>query len=511
MELINTGFLSILPPVIAIGLALITKEVISSLVIGVLSGSIIYAASVGGGLGTVLDGTFFALTNRFDTHLILFLAILGALVAVIGMAGGSKAYGDWAASKIKGRTGAQLATSALGVLIFIDDYFNCLTVGAVMKPVTDKFNISRAKLAYIIDATAAPVCIIAPISSWAGSVVSYMADTGMNGMTAFMQAIPYNLYAVLTILMIIVLSITNLEFGPMAKFEENAKKGDLFSNEEAAMDSLKEASENEVISKGKVADLVVPILFLIVACIAAMLYVGGYGAEGVTMFQAFGDTSATVALAYGALVTIIFTFVLFISRRLVTFHQFMDGVSKGVHSMVPAFIILTLAWSMSTICRDMIGTGVYVSDMVANSNIMPELIPAAIFVVAAFLSFSMGTSWGTFGILIPIIIAICEAIGAQDLTIISLSATLAGSVFGDHCSPSSDTTILASTGAGCNHIDHVSSQIPYALTVACCSFVGFLVAGFTRNVIITLVVAVALLLISLKVLHSVSAKKLAAK
>ncbi len=507
MEPINAGILSILPPIIAIGLALATKEVISSLVIGILSGASIYAFQVGGNLGTVLDSTFFAMTNRFDVHLIIFLGILGALVYVISLAGGSRAYGQWATSKIKNRTGAQLATLGLGVLIFIDDYFNCLTVGTVMKPVTDKHNISRAKLAYIIDATAAPVCIIAPISSWAGSVVSYMSDTGMNGMVAFTQAIPYNLYAVLTLVMVVVLSVTNLEFGPMAKFEQNARNGDLFSNPEAAAADVSIAEQDNISKKGRVYDLVLPLVVLVVSCIVAMLYVGGYGAEGVSMFQAFGDTSATVALAYGSLVAVIFTFLLFIPRKLLKFSAFMEGVGKGVATMVPAFIILTLAWSMSTICRDMLGTGIYVSDMVKQFNMSPAFIPAIIFIIAAFLSFSMGTSWGTFGILIPIVIAVCTELGAQDLMVISLSAVLAGSVFGDHCSPISDTTILASTGAGCNHIDHVATQIPYSLLVAGCSFIGFLVAGFTSNVFLTLGVSLALLFTALIVISRITKKR----
>ncbi len=506
MDPINAGILSILPPVIAIGLALATKEVISSLIIGILSGASIYAAQVGGNLGTVFDGTFFAMTNRFDVHLIIFLGILGALVYVITLAGGSRAYGEWAVSKIKNRKGAQLATLGLGILIFIDDYFNCLTVGAVMKPVTDKHKISRAKLAYIIDSTAAPICIIAPISSWAGSVVSYMADTGMNGMVAFTQAIPYNLYAVLTLVMVIILSVTNLEFGPMAKFEQNALEGDLFSSEEAAAADVSVAENTNISKNGKVFDLVLPLVVLVISCIVAMLYVGGYGGEGVTMFQAFGDTSATVALAYGSLVAVIFTFLLFVPRKLLKFHAFMEGVGKGVATMVPAFIILTLAWSMSTICRDMLGTGVYVSDMVKQFNMSPALIPAIIFIIAAFLSFSMGTSWGTFGILIPIVIAVCTELGAQDLMVISLSAVLAGSVFGDHCSPISDTTILASTGAGCNHIDHVATQIPYSLLVASCSFVGFLVAGFTSNVFLTLGVSLALMIGALVVISRLTKK-----
>ena len=504
MEVINAGWLSILPPIIAITLALITKEVISSLVIGILSGSIIYAAltPTTNFLGSVMDGTLFALTNRFSIPIIIFLGMLGSLVYVITKAGGSRAYGEWASKKIKSKAGAQLSTFFLGILIFIDDYFNCLTVGTVMKPVTDKYKVSRVKLAYIIDATAAPICIIAPISSWAASVMVYMEGSGMNGMQAFIRSIPYNLYAMLTIVMVLVLCFTNLEFGPMARHEKLAReKGDLSISKTA-----KEMSDEEILAKGKVRDLVLPILSLVIFSVMAMLYVGGYFGSDMTLFEAFGNTDAAVAITYGAIGALIFTFLLYVPRKLMCFREFMEGIGKGVGTMNQAFIILTLAWAMSTVCRDMLGTGIYVGELVKASNMVGAFIPVIIFIVAAFLSFSMGTSWGTFGILIPIIIDICASI-APELMIISLSATLAGSVFGDHCSPISDTTILSSTGAGCDHIDHVSTQMYYSGVVAICCLVGYLIAGFTKNIFLTLGVSIAMLLIILKVLHTVTIKK----
>ncbi len=505
MEGINAGWLSILPPIIAIALALITKEVISSLVIGILSGSVIYALlspATTNVIGTVFDGTLFALTNNFSIPIIIFLGLLGSLVYVITKAGGSRAYGEWATKKIKTRAGAQFATFFLGILIFIDDYFNCLTVGTVMKPVTDKHKISRVKLAYIIDATAAPICIIAPISSWAASVMVYMEGSGMNGMTAFIKAIPFNLYAMLTIVMVLVLCFTNLEFGSMAKSERLAiEKGDL-----SIAKDTEEIKEDDISSKGTVFDLVIPILGLVVFSIIAMLYVGGYFNGNMTVFQAFGNTDAAIAITYGAISALILTFLLYIPRKLMNFKEFMDGMGKGVGTMTQAFIILTLAWGMGTVCRDMLGTGEYVGNLVKNSNMTGSFIPIIIFIVAAFLSFSMGTSWGTFGILIPIIIDICTAI-APEVMIISLSATLAGSVFGDHCSPISDTTILSSTGAGCNHIDHVSTQMYYSIVVAACCIVGYLIAGFTRNVYLTLGTSIVMLLVLLKVLHTVTEKR----
>jgi len=516
MEPIQVGFLSILPPIIAIGLALASKEVISSLVIGILSGTLIYSAyTCTGGVvdifvGTV-DATVNLMTSKFadNAAIVIFLALLGALVVVVTKAGGSKAYGNWASQKIKSRHQAQLATSALGALIFIDDYFNCLTVGTVMRPVTDKHNISHAKLAYLIDATAAPICIIAPVSSWAASVISQMGDTGLNGMEAFVQSIPFNLYALLTIVMIIILSVKELDFGPMEKFEEEAiKTGNLnYTTSKTQTSTDDELSRLEISPKGKVYDLLIPIAALIIFSILSMLYIGGYFEGGMSIADGFGNTDAGPALALSSFGALIVAFLLFVPRKVISFRAFMEGIGEGVKSMTGAIIILTLAWTISGVCRNLLSTGEYVSGLVQASNMPVMFIPAIIFVVAAFLSFSMGTSWGTFGILIPIIASICEAV-APHLTIISLAATLAGSVFGDHCSPISDTTILSSTGAACNHIDHVSTQIPYAVTVAACCIVGYLVAGFTANVILTLASSFICLVIVITILHKRAVKKL---
>lgn len=515
---IEVGFLSILPPIIAIGLALITKEVISSLIIGILSGTLIYS------IYTTTTGVVGVAVNTFDTTIalmadklgsnaaiILFLALLGALVAVITMAGGSRAYGEWAISKIKTRVGAQLATAALGFLIFIDDYFNCLTVGTVMRPVTDKYNISHAKLAYIIDAMAAPVCIIAPISSWAASVISQMDGTGLDGMSAFMQTIPFNLYAILTIIMVITLSISKLEFGPMARFERNAiEKSELDSPGRDGGTAAQEL-DNQIISpNGRVFDLIIPIVALIIFSIFSMLYVGGYFEGGMSIADGFGNTDAGPALALSGFGAIIVAFLLFVPRKVLSFERFMAGIGLGVKSMVPAFIILTLAWTISGVCRDLLSTGPYVGNLVATSNMPVMLIPIIVFIVAGFLSFSMGTSWGTFGILIPIIAIVCQSV-APHLTIISLSATLAGSVLGDHCSPISDTTILSSTGASCNHIDHVSSQIPYVLVVGACCIVGYAVAGITANLLLTLLAAIGSLAVALLVINKIYGVKTQSK
>ncbi len=514
MEAIDVGFLSLLPPIIAIGLALITKEVISSLIIGILSGTFIYSAFTADGVINIIVKTIETTVTLMSSKLadniaiVIFLCFLGCLVVVVTKAGGSKAYGEWASKKIKSRASAQLATSALGALIFIDDYFNCLTVGTVMRPVTDKYKISHAKLAYIIDATAAPVCIIAPVSSWAASVISQMGDTGLNGMDSFVRSIPFNLYALLTIVMVVVLSVSKLDFGPMEKYEYIARKtGNLnYSKSNAVSSSSSDELENlEISPKGKVRDLVIPIIALIIFSILSMLYVGGYFEGGMTIAEGFGNTDAGPSLALSSFAALIVAFFLFIPRKIITFRTFMDGMGEGVKSMTGAIIILTLAWTISGVCRDLLSTGPYVSNIVATSNMPTMLIPAIIFVVAGFLSFSMGASWGTFGILITIIASICEAV-APELTIISLSATLAGSVFGDHCSPISDTTILSSTGASCNHIDHVSTQIPYSVTVAACSLLGYIVAGFTKNLIATWIVSACALVIIMVALHKAAVK-----
>ena len=506
MDPIQVGVLCLIPPIIAIGLALITKEVISSLIIGILSGTLIYAFQTGCGVVEAVQNTFVIMSNEFSASMIIFLCILGGLVAVISMAGGSRAYGDWAAGKVKSRAGAQLATSVLGVLIFIDDYFNCLTVGTVMRPVTDKFQISRAKLAYIIDATAAPVCIIAPISSWAASVISNLPESDGSGMHTFVATIPYNLYAILTILMIIVLSVKKLDFGPMEKYQLQAAQDNSQASAKTASLEVDDLAGVKVSDKGRVFDLIVPIVALIVFSVLSMLYTGGFFAgEGLSLFDAFGNTDANLSLAMGGFGALIVAAILFIPRGVLKFRDFMNGIVVGVKSMVSACLILTLAWTIKGVCTSL-SVDTYVAEAVAESNLPVMLIPAIIFLVAAFLSFSTGTAWGTFGILIPIIIPICEQL-APELLIISLSATLAGSVFGDHCSPISDTTILSSTGAGCNHMVHVSTQIPYAVTVAICCVIGYLVAGFTKNVFLTIGISVVLLLAALIVMHMMSDKK----
>ena len=411
-------------------------------------------------------------------NILLFLALLGALVVVVNKAGGSQAYGTWASTKLKGPVSAQLATSALGALIFIDDYFNCLTVGTVMKPVTDKFGISREKLAYI-DATAAPICIIAPVSSWAAAVGSNLAVTGAfeSDLAAFVATIPFNLYAILSLVMVISVCCVNLDFGPMEQAQYRARTtGDLGAREE-------DESQQAPSGKGRVYDLVVPVLALILFSILAMLYTGGYWTDPEIqgLQAAFGNCDSSASLVLGGFGALVVAFLLFVPRKVLSFTDFMGSITEGVKSMAAADIILVLAWTLGSMCSDILSTGEYVKDVVLQYSFPVAVIPAVIFAVAAFLSFSTGTAWGTFGILIPIVVDICAS-AAPQLLVIALAATLAGSVFGDHCSPISDTTILSSTGASCSHLAHVSTQIPYAMLVAGCSFVGYLVAGFTENV-----------------------------
>lgn len=513
MDAIDVGWLSIIPPIIAIVLALITKEVISSLILGILSGTLIYAFSTGGGVVEAIRVTISLMSEKLgeNSAIILFLGFLGALVAVITMAGGSRAYGDWAGNKIKSKKGAQLGTSLLGILIFIDDYFNCLTIGTVMRPVADKHKLSRAKLAYIIDATAAPVCIMAPISSWAASVISQMDGltvngVSLNGMETFMSTIPYNLYAILTLIMVFILCVTPIEFGPMAKFEKAAREGKGIGSTIVGDSETDEFSSMKISSKGKVFDLVIPILTLIVFAIFSMLYVGGYFEGGMTLAEGFGNTDAGISLAIAGFGALFVAFLLFVPRKVLSFKDFMDGIGTGVKSMVGAFIILTLAWTISGVCRDLLSTGEFVGGLVAASHMPAQIIPAMVFLVAGGLAFAMGTSWGTFGILIPIVTMICGAV-APELVTAALAATLAGAVFGDHCSPISDTTILSSTGAGCPHMDHVSSQLPYTLVVAACCFIGYLIAGFTANVWITLGSSILLLAITLLALSKLAKKQ----
>jgi Na+/H+ antiporter NhaC len=509
------GFLTVVPPAIAITLALITKEVIFSLLLGIMSGTLIYSVVMGIGVIGAFHVTIDLMISKIgeNSNMVVFLALLGALVALITKAGGSKAYGAWAATKLKDKRSAGLATGLLGILIFIDDYFNCLAVGTVMKPVTDKFKMSREKLAYIIDATAAPVCIIAPISSWAASVISYYpTQTGITGMQAFVSSIPMNLYAVLTLVMVVAINVRKHgDYGPMARAEAKAEASETIEATGSTADD--ELSKLTISDKGRVIDLVVPVLFLVVFSVLAMLLYGGYWDDtGKDLFTAFGDTDAGSALALGAFASLFVAYALFVPRKLLTFTDYFASVTAGVKSMVSALIILSLAWTISGVCRDLLDTGTFVAGIVEHSNLPVGLIPAIMFAFAAVLSFATGTAWGTFGILIPITIAVCDIV-APYLSVTSLSAVLAGSVFGDHCSPISDTTILSSTGAGCDHIAHVSTQIPYALTVAGVSLAGYLVAGatakmgYTASVAITLCISLALLAIALTVFPRLSKVK----
>ncbi|MDD3218295.1 MAG: Na+/H+ antiporter NhaC family protein [Lachnospiraceae bacterium] len=488
LQMINAGWLSILPPIIAIVLALITKEVYSALLVGLFSGMLIYTGFTGGNIVQSVYYMFQMMAEKLGSNgtLIMFLVLLGALVVVVTKAGGSKAYGNWAITKIKAPVGAKLATSVLGMLIFIDDYFNCLTVGTVMRPLTDRHKISREKLAYIIDSTAAPICIIAPISSWA---VAVAGDLGEGGFNLFLQAIPYNLYALLTITMVLFLCFTNVDFGPMLKAEQRAKSKaeEENINEEADFNGMK-VSEN-----GKVIDLVIPVVALIALAICGMAYVGGFFSGEADFITAIGE-DPSMGLAMGAFGALIVAFLMFVPRKLMSFREFMDGLVEGAKSMIPAILILVFAWSLSGVCRGLIGTGPFVSSVLEQSNVSLRILPVIVFIVAAFLSFSMGTAWGTFGILLPIVITICNSGSGANMLVASMGATLAGSVFGDHCSPISDTTILSSAGAKCNHIQHVSTQIPYALLVAGVCAIGYMITGLVSNPWIPLVVCIVLLL-----------------
>ena len=496
-------FWSLVPPIVAIALALITKEVYSSLFVGILIGGLLYAG--GNPEGTVLhvfsDGIVSVLSDSYNVGILIFLVILGSIVAMMNQAGGSAAFGRWASSKIKTPAGAQLATIALGVLIFIDDYFNCLTVGSVMRPVTDKQNVSRAKLAYLIDATAAPICIIAPISSWAAAVAGFVE--GEDGFSLFIRAIPYNYYALLTIVMMVGMVLMHEEYGPMALHEANARKGDLFTTGnhpyEAMDEEVAEAGDN-----GHVADLVIPIFSLIVCCVIGMIYTGGFF-EGADFVTAFSQSDASVGLALGGFFGLVITVVLYMIRRVMKFRDLMACLPEGFKAMVPAILILTFAWSLKAM-TDSLGAKEYVAALVkASTGSFVSLLPAIIFLVGCFLAFATGTSWGTFGILIPIVVDAFSATDPQ-LMIIAISACMAGAVCGDHCSPISDTTIMASAGAQCEHVNHVSTQLPYAITAAAVSCVSYIVAGFVRNVVISLIVAVALMLATLAVIKMTAAK-----
>ena len=488
--------LSLLPPIIAIVLALLTKEVYSSLFVGILSGALIYSnGNVWNMVLTTFDTMISKICDSWNVGILIFLVMLGMMVSLVNKAGGSAAYGRWASKHIKTKAGALVSTSVLGMLIFIDDYFNCLTVGSVMRPVTDKFKISREKLAYIIDSTAAPVCIIAPISSWAAAVSS-IAPEG-EGLNLFIRSIPYNLYALLTLLCVVVMSVMGLDFGKMRMVELAAASKE--SEENAAADE----------TKGAVLDLMLPIGVLIVSCVTAMIYTGGFfDAESGcyhNFVEAFAGCDASQGLVLGAFVTIVMTMLLYLPRRVITFTQFTDSFVDGFKAMVPAILILTFAWTLSGITNQL-GAKIYVAELVrGTASGLANLLPAIIFLIGVGLAFSTGTSWGTFGVLLPIV---CAVFPSGELMVISVSACLAGAVCGDHCSPISDTTIMASAGADCNHIGHVSTQLPYALTVAGVSFLGYLLAGFVQKVWIVLPVAVVMMLSTLLVIRIVQKKHL---
>ena len=480
-------FWSLIPPVVAIALALITKEVYSSLFIGILFGGFLCANfNVVDTWDTIISGGFIAtVADSWNAGIFIFLVVLGVMVALINASGGAAAFGRWAVKNIKTRVGAMLATFVLGVLIFVDDYFNCLTVGSVMRPVTDNHKVSRAKLAYLIDATAAPICMIAPISSWAAAVSSVAAETGENGIVLFCRAIPYNFYSLLTFVFIIAIVLLKLDYGPMQLRELNAMvNGDLGSLPSEKDD---EADDD---GKGMVIDLLIPIVVLIALCILGMLYVGGLFA-GESFIDAFANTDASVGLPFGALLALIVTIVYLIARGRITLAKAMEAIPKGFCAMVPAILILTFALTLKGVTNGL-GADVFVGTAMESAQGLANLLPAIIFVVACFIAFSTGTSWGTFGILIPIVTAVFAP--STQLYIIGISACLAGAVCGDHCSPISDTTIMASAGAKCDHVTHVSTQLPYAITVAAVSFVSYILAGYIQNVFIVLPIAIALMI-----------------
>ena len=490
-------FWALLPPIVAIALALITKEVYSSLFIGIVVGGLLYANF--GFEGTIrhvfLDGIVASVSDTYNMGILIFLVILGAMVCLMNRAGGSAAFGRWAQTHIKSRVGAQLATIILGCLIFIDDYFNCLTVGSVMRPVTDKHRISRAKLSYLIDATAAPVCIIAPISSWAAAVAGFAEDG--QGLNLFIRAIPFNFYALLTILMMVGISLLKIDYGPMARYERNAmESGDLFSGKNP-YDTME---VEEDVSHGRVMDLVLPIVLLILCCVTGMLYSGGFF-DGVGFVEAFSASDASVGLLLGSAFALVFSLIYFGLRRSMSFSSMMSCIPEGFKAMVPAILILSFAWTLKAM-TDSLGAKYFVRDFVySNASQVQMFLPAIVFLIGCLLAFATGTSWGTFGMLIPIV----QSVFPMDnpLSVVCISACMAGAVCGYHCSPISDTTIMASAGAQCDHVNHVSTQLPYAITVAAVSFVSYVIAGFLPKAWIALPIAIVLMLLTLFGIHMV--------
>ena len=498
MTFIGT-FWALVPALVAIILALITKEVYSSLFIGIVIGALFFTGfnPVAAFEQVVNGGLIKVLSDSYNVGILVFLVVLGAMVALLNKSGGSKAFGEWAAKNIKSKAGALLATWFFGVLIFVDDYFNCLTVGSVMRPVTDKYKISRAKLAYIIDATAAPVCIIAPISSWAAAVSGFVE--GEDGLALFIKAIPYNYYAIITMVFIVATSLLGINFGKMKKCEDAAENGDLFYGQQVVN---RETSyhEEKILGPGKVIDLVVPIIALVALCVVGLIYSGGFYTADSEAFGkfiiAFSNADASVGLAMGSILALIFTILYYLIKKVLSFTDTMSSLVEGFKNMVPAILILTFAWTLKAMIDSLEAT-TFIDAIVRNNvSSFGVVLPAIIFLLGAGISFATGTSWGTFGILIPIVVYILKAIDPQ-LMIIGISAAMAGSVFGDHCSPISDTTIMSSAGAQCEHLLHVSTQLPYAVFVAVISFVCYVLAGIVRNPIIPLVVGVVVLLAAL--------------
>ena len=495
MTFIGT-FWALVPALVAIILALITKEVYSSLFIGIVIGALFFTGfnPVAAFEQVVNGGLIKVLSDSYNVGILIFLVVLGTMVALLNKSGGSRAFGEWAAKNIKSKAGALLATWFFGVLIFVDDYFNCLTVGSVMRPVTDKYKISRAKLAYIIDATAAPVCIIAPISSWAAAVSGFVE--GEDGLSLFIKAIPYNYYAIMTMIFIVATTLLGINFGRMKKCEEAADNGDLFYGQQVVN---RETSyhEEKIFGPGKVIDLVIPIIALVALCIVGLIYSGGFYTADSESFGnfiiAFSNADASVGLAMGSILALIFTIIYYLIKKVLSFNDTMTSLAEGFKNMVPAILILTFAWTLKAMIDSLEAT-TFIDTIVRNNvTSLGVILPAIIFLLGAGISFATGTSWGTFGILIPIVVYILKAIDPQ-LMIIGISAAMAGSVFGDHCSPISDTTIMSSAGAQCEHLLHVSTQLPYAIFVAIISFICYVIAGIVRNPIVPLVIGIIVLL-----------------
>ena len=487
---------ALLPPLVAIVLALITKEVYSSLFVGIVVGALIYSGFKFEGTVTQIfeGGIIKVLSDSYNVGILIFLVILGSVVCMMNKAGGSAAFGRWASKKIHTRVGAELAAIILGILIFIDDYFNCLTVGSVMRPVTDRHHVSRAKFAYLIDATAAPVCIIAPISSWAAAVSGFVE--GQDGLAIFVRTIPYNFYAILTIVMMVGMVLMKTEFGAMRTHEINALNGDLYTTSARPYEN---ATDDETPNpRGKVIDLVIPIVVLVICCVISMIYTGGFF-SGTDFVTAFSQSDASVGLAMGSAFGLVFAIIFYMIRRVINFRDCMGCIPEGFKAMVPAIMILTFAWTLKAM-TDSLGAAVFVEEAMRSvAGGIEVILPAIIFLVGCGLAFATGTSWGTFGILIPIVVAVFEK-SSPEMMIISMSACMAGAVCGDHCSPISDTTIMASAGAQCDHVTHVSTQLPYAILAAAVSFVTYIVAGFVKTAWIALPVGIVLMLIVLFVI-----------